>query len=473
MNIYESQDEIDNDESNEDSSSAGEIKVVKTESNLRMIYFVPPDFSAMENVFGPKKARKSEILISKIDAAARTTTLYPFKTFEEYDDYLEPKYQNIKELVVDWNGDTLPEDDGDVIDIFENLPPGLIKNFRYGFGLQRDYRFIIHSLEKMDDISKLFILAGPKTENRSHENTFVLNLSDYNEIRKEINRITRNSQRVARGIKTFNVDEMLQKSVYENAAATIDLKGEVSEINQLVESSLAVKSRAHINNAQKKAVELIAKSSAQIFQKNPESLIKLHQNIELVTLEGLIEKFESMIERAVSESAWQKLFTNNPFILSLAFGFPVMLVQSQAYVGGGRVQGDGEKIADFLIKTRSTNNAAIFEIKTPQTKLVRSKAFREGVHGPSSDLSDSINQVSDQINKLLLNIYAIKVNSKLFDLESYSVQGVLVIGHTPSELDRKKSLDLFRANIKNINILTFDELLEKLRQLHHFLSAAQ
>lgn len=473
MNIYESQDEIDNDESNEDSSSAGEIKVVKTESNLRMIYFVPPDFSEMENVFGPKKARKSEILISKIDAATRTTTLYPFKTFEEYDDYLEPKYQNIKELVVDWNGDTLPEDDGDVIDIFENLPPGLIKNFRYGFGLQRDYRFIIHSLEKMDEISKLSILAGPKTENRSRENTFILNLSDYNEVRKEINRITRNSQRVAREIKTFNVDEMLQKSVYENAAATIDLKGEVSEINQLVESSLAVKSRAHVNNAQKNAVELIAKSSAQIFQKNPESLIKLHQNIELVTLEGLIEKFESMIQRAVSESAWQKLFTNNPFILSLAFGFPVMLVQSQAYVGGGRVQGDGGKIADFLVKTRSTNNAAIFEIKTPQTKLVRSKAFREGVHGPSSDLSDSINQVSDQINKLLLNIYAIKVNSRLFDLESYSVQGVLIIGHTPSELDKKKSLDLFRANIKNINILTFDELLEKLRQLHHFLSAAQ
>lgn len=71
-----------------------------------------------------------------------------------------------------------------------------------------------------------------------------------------------------------------------------------------------------------------------------------------------------------------------------------------------------------------------------------------------------------------MNIYSIKVNSKIFDLESYSVQGVLIIGCTPAESDEKKSLDLFRTNIKNINILTFDELLEKLRQLHSFLSTA-
>lgn len=473
MDFFESDDDIDNDdEANEEASSTGRLKIKSPEPNVRLIYFVPSTPTEVAVTSEGQQNVKTEVLIAKVDATTHRISIYPFKTFDMYDDYLDQKYQKIKEIVIDWYENNLPEDEDDAINIFENFPQGFIKRFQFGFGFQRDYRFIIHSLEKMDNINKLLILSDSKTEIKSNENTFILNFFDYHEIRKEINRISRHGQRASRAIKTFNVDEMLQKNIYENAAAVLNLKGEVDEIEQLIESGLENRSRKYVTHQQKKAVELVTKSSEQIFKQNPQALIKLHQNIELVTLDRLIDRYEQMIEKSVSEAVWQKLFTNNPFILSLAFGFPVMLVQSQAYVGGGRIQGDGEKIADFLVKTKSTNNAAIFEIKTPQTKLVRSRPFREGIHGPSSDLTDAINQIGDQINKLLMNIYSIKVNSKIFDLESYSVQGVLIVGCTPAESDEKKSLDLFRANIKNINILTFDELLEKLRQLHSFLSTA-
>jgi len=36
----------------------------------------------------------------------------------------------------------------------------------------------------------------------------------------------------------------------------------------------------------------------------------------------------------------------NPFILSLAFAYPVFLIQDQAYVGGATIRGAGEKIAE-------------------------------------------------------------------------------------------------------------------------------
>ena len=41
----------------------------------------------------------------------------------------------------------------------------------------------------------------------------------------------------------------------------------------------------------------------------------------------------------------------------------------------------------------------------------------------------------------------------------------------PQEKDRIKSFELFRTNLKNVEVVTFDELLEKLTQLHKFLAA--
>jgi len=43
----------------------------------------------------------------------------------------------------------------------------------------------------------------------------------------------------------------------------------------------------------------------------------------------------------------------------------------------------------------------------------------------------------------------------------------------PSDPDQKKSLELFRNNLNDVIIVTFDELLEKLKNLYKFLSPKQ
>lgn len=58
-----------------------------------------------------------------------------------------------------------------------------------------------------------------------------------------------------------------------------------------------------------------------------------------------------------------------------------------------------------------------------------------------------------------------KHNSKIHEIESYAVHCCLIIGKTPEGDDQKKSFELFRRNSKAVEIVTFDELLEKLRQL--------
>jgi len=165
------------------------------------------------------------------------------------------------------------------------------------------------------------------------------------------------------------------------------------------------------------------------------------------------------------------LFNEYPFILGLAFSYPVIKINDQAHVGGRQVNGVGDKITDFLVKNGFSNNAALFEIKTPTTRILNKKAYREGVFPPSADLVGAMNQILDQKVKFQSEIASIKHNSRIYDVESYSIHGVLVIGQTPKGANEMRSFEIFRGNSKDISIVTFDELLEKLKQLHDFLSS--
>ena len=186
-------------------------------------------------------------------------------------------------------------------------------------------------------------------------------------------------------------------------------------------------------------------------------------------LERLITRYEEMIGQKLKEQNWQVFFTENPFILSLAFGYPIIKVQDQASVGGRKLSGSGEKIADFLGKNSMTNNTAIFEIKTPQAGLLNKNPLRSGIYTPSSKLTGAINQALDQKYQFQTHIASVKHNSRIHDMESYSVHCCLIIGVTPSDEDQQKSFELFRGNSKYVEIVTFNELLEKLKQLRDFL----
>ena len=206
-----------------------------------------------------------------------------------------------------------------------------------------------------------------------------------------------------------------------------------------------------------------------IAEKHPNKLTKLQCDIEAATLEILIKRYKEMLNRNLPEKQWQQLFNNSQLILNLAFGYPVIKVQDQASVGGRKLSGSGEKIVDFLVKNSLTNNTAIIEIKTPNTTLVNSKPYRNSVHAPSKELSGSVNQALDQKYELQRNIANIKENSGIHNIESYSIHCCLIIGRIPDSKDQRKSFEIFRNNSKDVEIITFDELLKKLEDLHEFL----
>lgn len=96
--------------------------------------------------------------------------------------------------------------------------------------------------------------------------------------------------------------------------------------------------------------------------------------------------------------------------------------------------------------------------------------YRNGVFSPTTELSGSINQVLDQKHKFQKEIGAIKENSAIFDIETFAVHCVLIVGLVPEGRDERRSLEMFRRNSRDVDIITFDEVLDKLKQLHAFLS---
>ena len=49
-----------------------------------------------------------------------------------------------------------------------------------------------------------------------------------------------------------------------------------------------------------------------------------------MTLEALIIRYERMLGENQVEACWQEFFNENPFILNMAFGYPVIKVRNQA-----------------------------------------------------------------------------------------------------------------------------------------------
>jgi len=88
---------------------------------------------------------------------------------------------------------------------------------------------------------------------------------------------------------------------------------------------------------QEALLKSVSENKDKIAREQPDKLAKLSSDIELVTLEVLIERFEEMLEQKLNENKWQEFFNENPFILSMAFGYPIIKVGDQASIGGSSV----------------------------------------------------------------------------------------------------------------------------------------
>lgn len=216
----------------------------------------------------------------------------------------------------------------------------------------------------------------------------------------------------------------------------------------------------------------------QVAKEAPVRLGALRLGLELVTLEVLIEQFESDVAASTANSKphWQKFFKANPFALQQLFATPVTLYREHLHVKGGNAEGQGGRITDFACINPVTLSAFVVESKKPATALMTGTAYRGNgdaeIYPPSAELSGAVTQVLSQVASIREHFPALNVQTpSLGPIDPQDVEGALIIGR----VDALSSLQLasfkrFRASLSGVTVLGFDEVLQGLKGLHQMLS---
>ncbi len=446
-----------------------EIKVLK---NNRYNGLYTPR-AAMAEMAGLKLGVSAKML--HLDLTKQSLTIYPLITWPDHEEFLLPKYKKIEGICFPIDDSTneyykkknpLTSEDLLIL-LHEILLPGFTLDPDYGLGIAREFKDVIDAVEAHSDCIEIRFSDIEKTTINSNKKTFILNIDDYNEAKKNIRSISSLGQKAAAEVKDGTIYNMLAEKL-SKPLKTIAIGR--SPVRHLI--TAAAQGKPPLTSGDQDSVITILKThSKQIAEAKPEALAKLQDEIELVTLEVLIKKYEDKLKKSTLESEWQDFFDSNKFILTMAFGYPIVEILGQASVGGSQLIGGGSKFADFISRNSQTNNAAIFEIKTPGTPLLNKLPFRGKVYSVTKDFSGAIVQILDQKYQLGKHLPLLKSNDRDLVLEAYAVHCCLIIGTTPKGLDEQKSFELFRRNSREVEIITFDELLEKLKQLHTFLSS--
>ena len=473
-------------------TDSGKVVIQRLSNDHAEVFYIPSEERLASSHFEFDDSHDIRVKLLGVDARNQSVTIFPVNTFPSAvlaRDFLGPKYSQVLSITIaDWrefesdvreiifgdkpmlasNGDSLGDDNARVLRVLEILPSCFIKHYDSGLGLAQAYRFIVFAVEDLTDCTEIIVTDRNETGIDESGKAFYISYKDLDLVRKTINRTRDNSQAAAQSVNygaTRNFfAERIGKPFVPIKTGRSPLRKSITEFVLRGEASLS-------EDEQDDVLSVLTSNARAIALSKPDKLATLKKNIELVTLEDLILHYQEMMDNGLPERSWQGFLNANSFILGLAFGYPVVKVRDQASVGGHKLSGAGETIADFLVKNSLTNNSAIIEIKTPQTRVLNKSAYRGGIHPPSNDLVGAVNQTLGQKHNFEREITLIKHNSREHDLESYSVRCCLVVGTMPRDEDMKKSFELYRGNSKHVEIITFDELLEKLKRLRDLLTS--
>jgi hypothetical protein len=167
------------------------------------------------------------------------------------------------------------------------------------------------------------------------------------------------------------------------------------------------------------------------------------------------------------EEFWQARLQEWSYVLSQLFSSPVTFIKGKAYVGGQQVDGRSARFVDFLFSGGAGDEAILIEIKTPKTPLLQKSKYRSSIHAPSTDLSGSVVQMSDYRDSLISS-YRDILSERSVELSAFRPKSIVIIGDYSGQLAdavKRRSFELYRSSLANVEIVTFDELFRKVEHL--------
>lgn len=181
-----------------------------------------------------------------------------------------------------------------------------------------------------------------------------------------------------------------------------------------------------------------------------------------------LSKFEQMLQEDTSEPKWQEFFEINDWIFGYGLKYKYLkILQREAHVSNSDLSGQGEVVDDFLVADKFTK---LVELKRPDTPLFGKDKYRNGAWQLSDELTNAVSQILAQ--KAEWSIKAQEVNYDVHGNQilqpTYDPECILVIGNLNAVdgSDKEKTIklrtfELYRRNLRNIEILCYDELFER------------
>lgn len=193
------------------------------------------------------------------------------------------------------------------------------------------------------------------------------------------------------------------------------------------------------------------------------SLQDLTSLVGLRTLRASLELWEENKQNSYEEF-WQETLSAYAFVLSQVFAYPAVIIKGKAYVGGKTVENVGGNLVDFLLQNKITRNVVLVEIKTPITPLLGPR-YRDNVYSISKEISGAVVQVSNYRYTLLKEYSNLH---EALDFYAFEPACVVIAGNFAAELDdetKRRSFELFRAQLRSVQLITYDELFGKVELL--------
>jgi Domain of unknown function (DUF4263) len=266
--------------------------------------------------------------------------------------------------------------------------------------------------------------------------------------------------------KGINFDDPTQeRQIYEVAEANIGsaewFAFVAANLIQFVKQSIASNDSAAAAWAMATAERY---RSLWIFKEHFEEVVWMGQSARKLTDVLALWKAN---ETNSDEEFWQIKLQEASYVFSQLFSVPVTFIQDKAYVGGQQIDGKSSRFVDFLFSGGASGEAMLIEIKTPVTQLLQKSKYRSNVHAPDTALSGSVVQAADYRNSVTRDLQAI-TQGRNIGISTFNPKVVIIIGNYGSELDseeKRRSFELYRSSLANIEIVTFDELFRKMEHL--------
>jgi len=183
-----------------------------------------------------------------------------------------------------------------------------------------------------------------------------------------------------------------------------------------------------------------------------------------------------------TEALWQRFFEKNSWIFGygLSYIYTAGLDQKrlEQVVKGFHVGQSGKRV-DGLLKSKALASTLCFvEIKTHSTSLLKGEPYRSACWAPSSELSGAVAQIQGTVAaaaESILHKLAMKddrgnpTGEIVFNFapKSFVIVGSLSEFCTPAGVNEEKlrSFELYRRNIFQPELITFDELYERAKHI--------